>query len=126
MSFGARLTHTVSIVHRADSGSLDDYGQPTMTETAHGAKAAIQPRRASEVAAISQAGVALSDHVIFLFPTDITVADYVLHDQLTCQMHPDFPTSRFEVVGVPNAAGLGHHLEVAAKLIQTAAEAEGS
>ena len=38
----------------------------------------------------------------------------------------DYPTARFEVTGVRNAAGRGHHLEVDARLIGVATGVEGS
>ena len=72
MSFGSRLTHTVSIVRKADAHTLDDYGQPiTSDEVIDTVKAAIQPRRENEQGAVSQAGAATADHVIFLFPTSL-------------------------------------------------------
>jgi head-tail adaptor len=127
MSFGSRLTHTVDIIRETDSGTLDDYGQPVTTEAVLATvKAAIQPRSQREIALISQGGAAVSDHVIYLFPTELTSADAILHDSADCPVLKDLPTSRFEVIGVPNAAGLGHHLEVAARVVASPQEAEGS
>lgn len=125
--FGSRLTHQVSIVRKNDSGNLDGYGQPiTSDEVIETVFAAIQPRSAREQPAVGQGGPAVSDHVVYLFPTDLTTADSILHDEATCPMPRDLPTSRFEIVGVPNAAGLGHHLEVDCRLVESALEAEGS
>lgn len=127
MSFGSRLTHTVSIVRKSDAHTLDDYGQPvTSDEVIETVKAAIQPRRENEQAAVSQAGPAVANYVIFMFPTDITTADAIVHDQDVCPLVADLPTGRFELQGVPNAAGLGHHLEVQARLIESAQLAWGS
>ena len=127
MSFGSRLTHTVSIIRKADAHTLDDYGQPVTTDAVISTvKAAIQPRRENEQGAVSQAGVATADHVIFLFPTNLRTADAIFHDQTVCPVVRDLPTARYEISGVPNAAGLGHHLEVQARLIESAQLATGS
>jgi head-tail adaptor len=127
MSFGSRLTHTVSIVRKADAHNLDDYGQPiTSDDVIETVKAAIQPRRENEQGAVSQAGPAVADHVIFMFPTSLRTADAIVHDQSVCPVIRDLPTARYEISGVPNAAGLGHHLEVQARLIESAQLATGS
>ena len=127
MSFGSRLTHTVAIVRKADSHNLDDYGQPMTADAVIATvKAAIQPRRENEQAATSQAGPAVADYVIFMFPTDLSTADAIFHDADVCPLVRDLPTGRFELQGVPNAAGLGHHLEVQARLIEAAQLAAGS
>ncbi len=127
MSFGSRLTHTVSIVRKADAHTLDDYGQPvTSDDVIATVKAAIQPRRENEQDAVSQAGPAVANYVIFMFPTDINTADAIFHDADVCPVAGDLPTGRFELQGVPNAAGLGHHLEVQARLIEAAQLAVGS
>ncbi len=127
MSFGSRLTHTVAIVRKADAHTLDDYGQPVTSDAVlRTVKAAIQPRRENEQAAVSQAGPAAGDHVIFMFPTDVTTADAIFHDRTVCPLTADLPTARYEIVGVPNAAGLGHHLEIQARLVGALQEAIGS
>ena len=127
MSFGSRLTHTVDIERAVVSGGETDYGADLVTPTILATvQAAIQPLSQQEAAAFSQAGAAVSTHRIYLFPTNITTADAVIHDPLTCPATADLPYSRFEVTGVPNAAGLGHHLEVEAVLVASPQEAEGS
>lgn len=124
---GSRFTHTVSLIRRTASGSYDDYNQPIASDTVLATvKAAIQPRTQREQALISQAGAAVSDHVIYMFPTDLSTADAILHDAEDCPVTSDLPTARFEIAGVPNAAGLGHHLEVEARLVAAPQEAEGS
>jgi head-tail adaptor len=126
MSFGSRLTHTVSVI-RATEGALDEYGQPTVTESVLATpKAAIQPRSEREKALIGQGGAAISDFVIYLFPTELNTSDAILHDEAACPLTSDLPTSRFEITGISNAAGLGHHLEVAARMVASPQEAEGS
>jgi hypothetical protein len=122
MSFGSRLTHTVTIVRASSSGDPDDddeYGQPVETEGTHATvKAAIQPlTRDTEQPLTTQAGAATADHRIYLFPMDITTADAIVHEAQACPMRPDLPDGRYEVTAVPDAAGLGHHLEVEARLI---------
>lgn len=130
MSFAARLTHTVSILRDHETGSEDAHGQPLTSEQSIATvKAAIQPRSGfveQEADAISQAGPALSEHVIFMLPTDLTTADVIYHDAAVCPVTSDLPTARFEIVGVPNAAGLGHHLEVVARMVGGALAAAGS
>lgn len=134
MSIGALLTHRVQIVRQSgDEGDLDEYGQPIVATVtiALDVPASIQPKSAREMALVSQAGAAVSDHTIFLFPQDLTTADSIVHDPDDCPMHVDLPQGTYQVVSVPAAAGLGHHLEVGAILIEgagiaAAPKAEGS
>ncbi len=124
MSLSRFLNHRVSIVRRvvtlddADEPVLDDYGQPVTTEQnlATDVPAGIQPKKATERAAISQAGVAEADHTVYLFPQDITTADAIVHAEADCPVSTDLPDGTYQVVTVPDAAGAGHHLEVSAKL----------
>lgn len=120
------LNHRVSLVRRIvtldeeDEVVLDDYGQPTTTlSTTTGIAAGIQPRKASEMADISQAGAALSDHRIYMLPRDIGTADVIVHDPDACPARTDLPDGRYEIVSVPDAAGAGHHLEISAKLVSS-------
>jgi len=125
VSIGSRfLNHRVSIARRVvtlDEGEvvLDDYGQPTTTETtlASTVAAGIQPKSARELAAISQAGVASSSHNIYMLPRDITTADAIVHDASECPVRTDLPDLTFQVVAVPDAAGAGHHLEIDAQIV---------
>lgn len=127
MPIGSRLTHTVAIKRTTDTGAFDDYNQPIVTEsTLATVKAAIQPRTADEMAAVSQAGAGFGDHVIFMLPTDVTGADAIEHDQGDCPLTSDLPTLRFEIDGIRNAAGLGHHLEIDARLVQAEQDVTGS
>lgn len=127
MSIGSRLTHTVTIERFSSSGDPDDdteYGQPVRTpSTLATIKAAIQPKSDREIALTTQAGAALADYRIYVLPTDLTTADAIVHDAQDCPMRPDLPDGRFQIVGVPDAAGLGHHLEVDAKLVQSIGQA---
>jgi head-tail adaptor len=130
MSFAGLLTHRISIVQQVKvldlngDPELDDYGHEITTdEVVSDVPAAIQPKRAlrmGEIALISQAGAALSDHTIFLWPAyrpDTSAA--IVHDPDACPLPAphDLPAGRYEIHGVPDAAGRGHHLEVDAHLI---------
>jgi hypothetical protein len=113
------LNHRVSIVRQVavlDAGqpTYDDYGQPVRTAStlASNVAAGIQPKAAVELAAISQAGAAKATHTIYLLPRDVTTADQVVHDAGTCPVLVDLPTTTYQVTGVPDAAGAGHHLEL--------------
>ena len=128
MSFAGLLRHALVIERpfvTLDGGGdpvLDDYGQPVREfEVLADVRGLVQPmsnRGAREVALISQAGAAISDHTIFLSPTDLTTADRIRHE-------PD-DGRRYEVIGIDDAGGQGHHLEVAARLITSPAEEVGS
>lgn len=124
MSLDRFLVHRVSVVRRvvvldeADAVVVDEYNQPTTsTSTTTGVPASIQPRSARELASLAQAGAALSDHRIYMRPRDISTADVIVHVASACPLVTDLPDGRYEVVGVPSAAGEGHHLEIAAKLV---------
>lgn len=116
------LNHRVSILRRVASGA-DEYEQPIVSEEtlASAVAAGIQPRTGREVDSVSGAGAALSDHVIYMLPRDVTTADVVLHEQAACTAANDLPDGRYEIVATPDAAGGGHHLELAAKLVSAPA-----
>lgn len=127
MSLDRFLTHRVSVVRRVevldgqDDPVVDEYNHPTSTEqTTTGVPASIQPRSARELANLAQAGAALSDHRIYMRPRDISTADVIVHVASACPMRTDLPDGRYEIVGVPDAAGAGHHVEIAAKLVSAA------
>lgn len=134
MSFGDRLIHDLTIErpeHLLLGGEeeLDDYGQPVREFiTLASVKGLPQPKGAREKALISQAGVALSDYTVYLFPTDLTNADRIRHTAAECGVvDADLPDAIFELTGYPrNAAGVGHHLEVDCRLVVSAPVVEGS
>lgn len=103
MSFDRLLIHTLVVKRNAASGTLDDYGQPVMAETTVATvKGLIQPRRAYEVAQANQAGAAIGDHVGYMRPlAGLTTADWIERDGV-----------RYDIHAIPDAAGLGHHLEL--------------
>lgn len=119
------IVRTVAVLDDADQPILDDYGQPTTaTDTlATDVRAGIQPKNAREVAALSQAGAAVSSHTIYLLPIDVSTADVIVHDPGNCPMRTDLPSQTYEVDTVPDAAGAGHHLEINATLIGSAQSA---
>lgn len=113
MSFASLLRHTL-VIERPyqDDSNLDDYGQPVREyiELAT-VKGLIQPlstaaAAAREVQLVSQGGAALTDHTIFLAPTDVTTADRIVHEG-----------RYFEINAIRDGGGQGHHLEVAARLV---------
>jgi len=120
VSFDSLLRHTVTIVRSFDDGTEDEYGQPETSQVVVATvRAAIQPRADREATLTTQAGVVVADHLIYLRPTDVTTADYVVHDPTTCDAPDDLAYERYEIVGTPNAAGIGHHLELDARLISS-------
>lgn len=110
MPIADRFIHTLAIVIPTEDGE-DDYGQPEAGEPlVEETVGLIQPKSAREVAAVSQAGAALSDHVIFLAPRDLPGAAYV-------RFEPD-DGDRYQIVGVRRFAfGRNPHLEVDAKRV---------
>lgn len=124
MGISRFLTHRVSIVRKVavlDEGdpTYDSHGQPVFTDKAAASliPASIQPKRARELAAISQAGVPVADHTIYLLPVDVRTGDQIVHDEELCPMTTDLPDGTYQVTAVPSAAGVGHHLELDTKLV---------
>ncbi len=129
MPISDRLTHVVHLVRDVTTGTDDEYGQPTTTlDVGEDFRAAIQPKSAREIALISQAGAAIGDWTIFLLPRVVTPADKVIHESEVCPVREeaDLPDATFELTGVRNAAGLGHHLELDARLIGSPVGVAGS
>ena len=91
---------------------LDDYGQQVHGWAALATVAgSIQPRKATEVALQSQGGATMTDTVVYLMPTDVLAAD---------RIRPAVDTAGpwYEITGVRDAAGRGHHLELDARLVE--------
>lgn len=115
MSFADRLIHSLLIVRHTvvtdinGDPVLDENGQPTVTDSTTAVQGLVQPKKATEVALISQGGAALTDHTVYLLPTAVTNADLITFD-------PD-DGRRYQVTGVRDAAGIGHHLEVDARMV---------
>lgn len=113
------ITRSLVVLDDADEPVLDEYGQPTFTDStlASDIPAGIQPKNARELAAMSQAGVATSTHSIYMHPRDISTADRIVHLADDCPVRTDLPDTTYQVTAVPDAAGAGHHLEVDASLV---------
>ena len=108
MSFDSRLLHTL-VIQRASAGAVDEYNQPTQTwANLLEVRGLVQPKSVREVAQLNQAGAVTSTHTIFLRPTDLQEADRIVANGNT-----------YQVTGVRDPAGLGHHYEVDATLVGT-------
>jgi hypothetical protein len=96
-------------VDDAGSVSVDEYGQPVVGETTVATiRGLIQPRSAKEVQFSTGAGPVIGNHVLYCG----------LVAGLTTDCWIDFGTRKFEVLSIADAAGLGHHLEVALQEIK--------
>jgi len=129
VSFAGLLDHRVYLKRDVALGPDDEWGQPTTTEEVSGPfNASIQPKRVREVALVSQAGATIGEYTIFALPRRVRGGDAIIHDSAMCGLADDrdYPTLRFEVTGVRNAAGRGHHLEIDAKLVGETSGVAGS
>lgn len=115
---GDLLTHRVTLVRNV---ALLAGGQPVLDEDGHlqhseartsGIAAAIQPLTSKERAAQHQAGLVVASTRIYTLPMTASPADLIEHDPDTCPADPDLPHVRYQLTGVQNAAGIGHHLEI--------------
>lgn len=90
-------------VDGAGEQAVDEYGQPiespVIVATVRGL---IQPRSAREIPLSTGEGAAISDHVAYMAPLAGLATDcWIEHDG-----------NRYDVLTTPDAAGLGHHLEL--------------
>jgi len=100
------LNHSVT-VERSGDGSLDERGNPTQTWSTYvETKASIQPKTVDELAQLSQAGPVRGDWTIYMYPAGVIEADRIVDGSRV-----------FEVMGVRDAAGVGHHDEIDAQLV---------
>ena len=85
----------------AGSATTDDYGQPVYApEVLTTVDGRIRPRTAREVPLTSQAGTAVSTHIGDLYPVaGLTTACWIVSDGI-----------RYDITGMSDAAGAGHHL----------------
>lgn len=103
MSFDSLLVHDLVIRRMASTGTLDDWGQPvTAVADVAEVRGNVQPRAVREMALASQAGVPVGDHVAFLRPLEGIAQD--------CWI--EYAGARYDIVGIRDAAGRGHHLEI--------------
>jgi len=108
-----RLIHTLVIRRPTfDESALDEYGQPTASETPlETVRGLVQPKKVRELALISDAGAAIGEYTIFMEETDINEADRIYHDG-----------SIYQITGVRQFAfGSLRHLEVDARLVTSEA-----
>jgi len=94
-----------------DAGSivLDEYGQATSAPAVLATVAGlVQARSAREVALVGQGGAAIGSHVGYLYA--VTGLD------TGCWIVPDDGV-RYDLLSVPDAAGQGHHLELALQAV---------
>lgn len=104
MSFDDLLRHTLVVKRLAASGSLDDYGQPVTAEATVAVVAGrIAPKSAREVALLSGAGAVIATHTGYIRP--------LVGLDAGCWIESG--GVRYDIVGLPDAAGAGHHLELA-------------
>jgi len=100
----------VLIIQRAAAGTADDRGVPAQTwATLATVSGWVQPRSVRELAQLSQGGPVVSDMTIYLWPTDIAEADRIV-----------WGTATYQVDGVHDEAGIGHHYRVDAHLVEGA------
>jgi hypothetical protein len=110
MSFDSRMRH-VLIIERPTDGAVDDYNQPTVTyATLASVPGLVQPKNAREVMQLNQAGAVVSTHTIYLRPTEIQPSDRV-------RVAAGPMAGTYEIDGVRDAAGLGHHYEIDARMV---------
>ena len=93
MSFDSLLIHALVVRYAASDGT------PTTLAEVRGL---IQPKAVQEMALASQAGVEVGDHTAFLRPLDGLRND--------CWF--EHAGGRYDIVGIRDAAGRGHHLEI--------------
>lgn len=108
MSLSSHFRHTLVIKYLADDTYTDDYGQPETVETTLATvPGLLQPRAEKDVPLTSQAGAAISDGVAFLAPLD----------GLTTRCWVECDGDRWDILAVKDAAGMGHHVELALKRV---------
>jgi hypothetical protein len=124
MTFGGLLRHEVTIWREVQQlGSdlqpaTDVRGQPVRAPQAlRTVRCRIEPLTAREVAQLSQAGPVIADHMVYMWPVDLTTADY---------LEPEPPDGRrFEVLHIDDGGGAGHHLQVQCRVISSPATPAG-
>lgn len=110
MSFDSRLVHSL-VIEREAAGTVDEYNQPTQTwSTLSEVPGLLQPKTAREVAQLNQAGAVVSTHTIYMRPTEVQPADRI---RVVVG-----PPGTYQIDGVRDAAGLGHHLEIDARMVE--------
>ena len=103
-----RLPHTITI-ERNTEGALDDRGVPAQSwATLSTARAWVQPKSSREVAQLSQSAPVVSTHSVYVEPgTGVTAADRIR-----------FGGDTYQVDGIRDEAGVGHHLKLDCHLVE--------
>lgn len=110
MSFDDRLVHSL-VIERATAGAVDDYNQPTRTyATLATVPGLVQPKTAREVTQLNEAGAIVSTHTAYLRPTEIQPSDRI-------RIATGNMAGTYEIDGIRNAAGIGHHLEIDCSMV---------
>lgn len=110
MSFDSRLLHEI-VIERPTDGAVDEYNQPTTTyATLATVRGLVQPKSVREIAQLNQAGATVSTHTIYLRPTEIQPSDRVM-------VAAGAMAGTYEIDGVRDAAGLGHHYELDCRMV---------
>lgn len=87
---------------------FDEYGQPIMAPVTVATIAGrIEPMSAREVALLAQSGAIISTHRAFVRALPGLLTDAWI----------EVDGARFDIVGMPDAAGAGHHLELALQAV---------
>jgi hypothetical protein len=87
---------------------FDEYGQPIMAPVTVATVAGrIEPLSAREVALLAQSGAIVSTHRAFVRPMAGLLTDAWI----------EAGGVRYDIVGMPDAAGAGHHLELALQAV---------
>lgn len=103
--------HLVTILRASDTGVLDGYGRPLLTDFTPievDVPAWVQQLGMQEQQLLSQAGAEHVSHRIFMDPTDVTPGDMIRWAA---------EQSDFELLEVKDPDGTGHHLEIIANEI---------
>ena len=108
MAISSRYRHTLVVKRLTAGATTDAYGQPVTSEsTVTSVPGLVQPRSAREVAAASQAGASIGNHVAYLDPLPgLLTGDWLEVDGL-----------RYDILSIADAGGVGHHLELGLRLV---------
>ena len=99
--------HTLTI-QRSTDGAADDRGVALQTwADLADVPGWVQPKGARELAQLSQAGPVTSTTTIYLWPCDVTEADRLVYSGDT-----------YQISGIRDEAGMGHHLKLDARLVE--------
>jgi hypothetical protein len=109
MSISSRYRHTLVVKRDVATAAFDALGNPVTAEfTVATVKGLIQPRTAKEVAQLSQAGPVVSDYICYM----------ALLTGLETDCWIEYGSDRYDILSMPDAAGLGHHLELAVRMVK--------